>query len=49
MECEEKSEVCGTKCMEDGMERKNLLKWYKEKDAPIYENWYGCCLGGDLF
>ncbi|MPC29593.1 hypothetical protein E2C01_022834 [Portunus trituberculatus] len=27
----------------------STLEWYKEKEAPMYERWYGGSLGGDLF
>ena len=30
------------------MERKGTLEWYKEKEAPKYEEWYEGSLGGDL-
>ena len=32
----------------NGMETKETLEWYREKEAPKYEEWYEGSLGGDL-
>ncbi|MPC10999.1 hypothetical protein E2C01_003649 [Portunus trituberculatus] len=41
------------KCMElnewrNEMEHKSSLQWYRGKEAPMYEKWYNCSLGGDI-
>ena len=48
-ECNRAVKCVGLSKWKTEIKQKKTREWFKEKEVPMYVNWYDGSLGGDLF